>query len=65
MTIGVIIPTIPPRKALLLRAMTSVGRQTLLPDDLSVAVSAIMRQYEMFAVGGGRWIVPFPAPVLL
>lgn len=27
--------------------------------------SAITRQYEMFTVGGGRWIIPFPAPVLL
>jgi novobiocin biosynthesis protein NovU/D-mycarose 3-C-methyltransferase len=27
--------------------------------------SAIMRQYETFMTGGGRWIIPFPAPTLL
>jgi SAM-dependent methyltransferase len=27
--------------------------------------SAIMRQYGLFSPGGGRWILPFPAPVLL
>jgi hypothetical protein len=36
--IGVIIPSIPTRKALLLRALTSVGRQTLQADGVSVAV---------------------------
>jgi SAM-dependent methyltransferase len=27
--------------------------------------SAIMRQYGSFSTGGGRWIIPFPAPMLL
>lgn len=36
--IGVIIPSIPPRKAFLLRALSSVGRQTLPADDISVAI---------------------------
>lgn len=38
MTIGVIIPSIPPRRPLLLRALTSVARQTLAADQVSVAV---------------------------
>lgn len=43
MSIGVIIPTIPPRKALLLRALTSVGRQTMPAADVSVAVDLEQR----------------------
>jgi hypothetical protein len=65
MSIGVIIPTIPPRRPLLLRAMTSVGRQTLLPDDLSVAVdldqlgAPATRQRALEGLSPGiEWVAP-------
>lgn len=65
MSIAVIIPSIPPRKALLLRALRSVGAQTLLPDDVSVAVdlkqqgAPATRQRALEAVAlGVEWVAP-------
>ena len=65
MSIGVIIPSIPPRRSALLRAMTSVGRQTLPADDLSVAVdlerqgAPITRQRALDGLGAGvEWVAP-------
>jgi hypothetical protein len=65
MSIAVIIPSIPPRRDLLLRALRSVGNQTRLPDGLSVAVDAeqwgapVTRQRALDAVAPGiEWIAP-------
>jgi len=63
--IGVIIPSIPPRKALLLRALTSVGRQSLPAADVSVAVdleqagAPAARQRALRGLGSGTdWVAP-------
>lgn len=65
MSIGVIIPSIPSRRQLLLRALRSVGQQTLLAGDLSVAVDVdrqgapITRQRAFDAISSGiDWIAP-------
>lgn len=65
MTIGVIIPSIPPRKALLLRALTSVARQTLPADQVSVAVdleqlgAPATRQRALQGLASGiEWVAP-------
>lgn len=65
MSIAVIIPSIPPRRALLLRAMRSVGAQDMPADGLSVAVdleqqgAPITRQRALDAVEPGiEWIAP-------
>lgn len=63
--IGVIIPSIPPRKALLLRALTSVGRQTLPADEVSVAVdleqqgAPVTRQRALDGLSAAvDWVAP-------
>lgn len=63
--IGVIIPSIPPRSALLLRALTSVGRQTLPASDVSVALdheqqgAPMTRQRALDSVSpDADWIAP-------
>ena len=65
MSIGVIIPSIPPRKALLLRALTSVARQTLPADQVSVAVdleqlgAPATRQRALQSLAPGvDWVAP-------
>ena len=65
MTIGVIIPSIPPRRPLLLRALTSVARQTLAADQVSVAVdleqlgAPATRQRALQGLGAGiEWVAP-------
>lgn len=65
MSIAVIIPSIPPRRALLLRAMRSVGVQDMPAADLSVAVdidqqgAPATRQRALDAVAPGiEWIAP-------
>ncbi len=63
--IGVIIPSIPPRKALLLRALRSVGAQTLPASDVSVAVDVeqsgapATRQRALVGLAKGvEWVAP-------
>lgn len=63
--IGVIIPSIPLRKALLLRALTSVGRQTLPADEVSVAVdlerqgAPVTRQRALDGLSAAvDWVAP-------
>ena len=63
--IGVIIPSIPPRRSLLVRALASVGQQTLPPSELSVAVdieqqgAPTTRQRALDGVPiGTSWIAP-------
>lgn len=65
MTIGVIIPSIPPRRAQLLRALRSVGMQTLPASDVSVAVdleqqgAPATRQRALEGLGAGvDWVAP-------
>lgn len=63
--IGVIIPSIPPRSSLLLRALNSVGAQTLVPSQISVAVdleqqgAPTTRQRALDAVNPDmEWVAP-------
>lgn len=65
MTIGVIIPSIPPRRPQLLRALRSVGKQTMLAEDLSVAVDVehagapVTRQRALDGLATGvEWVAP-------
>lgn len=65
MSIGVIIPSIPPRRPQLLRALRSVGHQAMAPADLSVAVdlehagAPATRQRALDGVAAGvDWIAP-------
>jgi hypothetical protein len=65
MSIGVIIPSIPSRRALLLRALRSVGMQTMLPADVQVAVDVarlgapVARQRALKGLGAGvDWVAP-------
>ena len=65
MGIGVIIPTIPTRKTLLLRALTSVGRQVLPAAAVSVAVdlervgAPATRQRALEGLGSEiAWVAP-------
>ena len=65
MSIAVIIPAIPTRRHLLLRALTSVGRQTLPADEVHVALdrerqgAPATRQRALEAVSkSAEWVAP-------
>lgn len=63
MTISVIIPTIPERAQMLARAVATAARQTLLPDEVCIAVAhpdepAWATRDRALRMATGDWIAP-------